>query len=277
MSSSEPMIFVLDLDGTIIGDCTYQVMLHNIDEISKKHKVKCSANNIMTDSYSTDSKLIRPFFKYFITNIKKYNPNSHFFVYTASEKTWAQKEINMIEKTHSIKFNRPLFTREDCIIDSFGQYKKSVKKILPRIAKSVKSKQNGINKNNILIIDNNAVFIDYLTNFILCPTYDCLHFCNIWDKISKEHMKIEEMQKFVNNLISTNKACIYDNSDHSDCKILEQKHKWLYKKYKKINSLNKRYKKDLFWKKIANIIIDRRMTNFDNHNVNILHRAISNN
>lgn len=277
MSSSEPMIFILDLDGTIIGDCMYQVILHNVDEISKKHKIKCSPSSAMMDSYGIDSKLIRPFFKYFITSIKKFYPNSHFFVYTASEKTWAQKEINMIEKTHSIKFNRPLFTREDCIIDSFGQYKKSVKKILPRIAKSIRIKTENINKNNILVIDNNPVFIDFISNLLICPTYDCVQFCNVWDKISKQHTKIDEMEKYVSNLIATNKACFYDNSESSDCKILEQKHKWLYKKYRKINSLNKRYKKDVFWKKITNIIIERGMTHFDSQNVNVLHRVVANN
>lgn len=277
MNSSEPMIFILDLDGTIIGDCMYQVILHNLDEISKKYKAKCGSNNIMLDSYSTDSKLIRPFFKYFIINIKKYYPNSHFFIYTASERTWAQKEISLIEKTHSIKLDRPLFTREDCILDSFGQYKKSVKKILPKIAKSIKAKRENINKNNILVIDNNAVFIDYLSNFILCPTYDSLHFCDVWQKLTQEHMKIAEIDSFVKDLISTNKACSHNIFEKSDCKNLEQKHKWLYKKYKKINSQNKRYNKDIFWKILANTIIENKMRVFDKHNTDILHREITNN
>ena len=275
MTSSEPLIFILDLDGTIIGDCMYQVIIHTMDDILKKYKAKCGSNNLMIDSYSTDSKLIRPFFKYFIVNIKKYHPNSHFFIYTASEKTWAQKEIALIEKTHSIKINRPLFTREDCILDSFGQYKKSVKKILPRIARSLKIKQEAINKNNILVIDNNAVFIDYLSNFILCPTYDSLHFCDVWEKLTNDHMKIGEIDSFVRNLIATNKACSHNNFEKNNCKILEQKHKWMYKKYKKINSQNKKYKRDMFWKKLTITIIDKKFQSFDKHNTDILNRAIS--
>ena len=36
----EPYIFVLDLDGTIIGDCTYQCEIYNIQEIIKSNLIQ---------------------------------------------------------------------------------------------------------------------------------------------------------------------------------------------------------------------------------------------
>jgi histidinol phosphatase-like enzyme len=37
MNNNEPYIFLLDLDGTIIGDCSYQCDIYNIQEIIKKN------------------------------------------------------------------------------------------------------------------------------------------------------------------------------------------------------------------------------------------------
>jgi histidinol phosphatase-like enzyme len=36
-NNDEPYIFLLDLDGTIIGDCSYQCDIYNIQEIIKKN------------------------------------------------------------------------------------------------------------------------------------------------------------------------------------------------------------------------------------------------
>ena len=90
--SDKQIIFVLDLDGTIIGDCSYQCDIYNIDNISKKNN-----KDTLLNCYKPDSKLIRPYFKYFFTKIKKIYPNSLFYIYTASEKIWAHKEIGLIE------------------------------------------------------------------------------------------------------------------------------------------------------------------------------------
>jgi hypothetical protein len=255
----EPFIFILDLDGTIIGDCTYQVITYNIEELCKKHKVKSKTDHNLLNSYKPSSKLIRPFFKYFIGYIKKYNPQSQFYIYTASEKSWAIKEITMIEKTHNFKFNRPIFTRDDCIIDSYGQYLKSVKKILPKI------KYNKVRKENILIIDNNSTFVDYASNFLLCPTYNYILFYDIWEKMKKEYLKVMDIYQTIKKLIFSNKMCKYChfNDETLDSKQLENKHKWLYKKHKKINVINRKYLQDSFWKTLAHNIVDNKITYFD--------------
>lgn len=253
--TDEPFVFILDLDGTIIGDCLYQTILYNIEIILKKNKVKTKKDDMLINSYKPDSKLVRPYFKYFYSTMKKMYPNSLFYIYTASEKKWATKEISIIEKTHKIKFNRPLFTRTDCIIDSYGQYRKSVNNILPKIIKA--NKELEINKNNILVVDNNDVFIDYKSNFLLCPTYDYIFFCDIWEKINKAHITIPELNNILQHLISTNKICKYDETNFI-CegmrkeKIKELRYKWLYKKIKKINQNNRKFEKDIFWKVLTN-------------------------
>mgnify|MGYP000162127778 CR=1 FL=1 len=269
MTSQEPFIFILDLDGTIIGDCAYQVIVQNIEDVAKANKLKVNLKEMLIDCYSESSNLIRPYFKYFINNMKNHYA-SQFYVYTASEKTWANKEIAMIEKTHNFKFNRPLFTRDDCILDSFGNYKKSIKKILPRIKKANKNIQ--INNDNILVIDNNKVFIDFSNNMIECPTYNYVHFCDIWEKIDEEHMQNASISRLIGNLIMTNKVCKYSNCKKSDAKKMELKHKWMYKKYKKLNKSNKPFERDIFWKRLANGIVDKNMKSFNKNNVSLLRK-----
>ena len=267
---TEPLVFILDLDGTIIGDCTYQSILFHVENILRDNKIKAKADTQLLESYRPDSKLVRPFFKYFIGCIKKYYPNSLIYVYTASEKSWAEKEIKLIEKTHGFKFNRPLFTRDDCIVDSFGNYRKSVKKILPNIVKSMKKVK--ISTSNIMVIDNNDVFIDYKSQFLHCPTYNHILFCSVWEKIKKEYMGIMKIHEMIMTLVNTNK--IFKVPHHSikptNGKLLEQHHKWLYKKHKKINLLNKKYANDTFWKTLANAIIEKKLTSFEKHNVEYL-------
>jgi hypothetical protein len=276
MTSAEPFVFILDLDGTIIGDCSYQVILYNIEQLCKKHKIKHKGEDILLNCYKPTSKLIRPFFKYFIGCIKKMYPHSLFYVYTASEKSWAYKEITMIEKTHNIKFSKPIFTREDCIVDSFGNYRKSVKKILPKIIKN--NKKCTIKSENILVIDNNPTFIDFQSNFLLCSTYNYMLFIDVWQKMKKEYMKIMEIYNTIKKLIVTNKLCkycIWDSDSLTDTKTLENKHKWLYKKHKKINTINKKYMNDTFWKHLANIMMDMKLTSFDKDSVEHLQKAMN--
>lgn len=264
--SLSPFIFIIDLDGTIIGDCSYQVLMNNIDDLIKENNGKIINKGLLSSYYDRKSKLIRPYFVYFINEMKKYNPKSQFYIYTASETEWANKEISYIEKGCGIKFNRPLFTRKDCIIDSDGFYKKSVKKIFPQIQKN--NKGSKISLHNILVIDNNKVFIDCLSNFILCPSYEQIVFCDLWKKIKVENLQKESIKQHVEELISLSRICQY-NDDTLDDIDKESQHKWFFKKYKKINKHNKKFSKDLFWKKITDSILINNIRQFDKVSVKL--------
>lgn len=65
------LIIIIDLDGTIIGNCYYQSEVYNIDNIHKKFNIKSISNNNLNNSYKENSKLIRPYFTFFYKNIKK--------------------------------------------------------------------------------------------------------------------------------------------------------------------------------------------------------------
>ena len=264
-----PFIFIMDLDGTIIGDCSYQVMIHNTDELLKSNNHKIQNKDILSKCYEKDSKLIRPYFAYFVNKMRSYNPECQFYIYTASEASWANREIVMIEKGNNIKLNRPIFSRSDCIIDSNGMYKKSVKKILPAIQKN--NKKIKITSKSILVIDNNKVFTDYLTNFILCPSYDHILFCDLWKKFKIDHLSCQFIKQYINELIETNKMCKYNDClDIRDEVANELKYKWFFKKQRKINKNNKKFSKDMFWKQLADSIVNKQVKEFNHSTIKII-------
>jgi hypothetical protein len=112
-------ILILDLDNTIIGDITYQALSYNLGERLKATENtltynRNTINKIISLNYKKNTGIIRPNFIKFFNFIKLKIPNILIFIYTASTKEWANKEILWIEKNNKIKFNRPLFTRENC-------------------------------------------------------------------------------------------------------------------------------------------------------------------
>lgn len=259
---NSPLLFIIDLDGTIIGNCAYQVCAYSVENVIKKNKQRC--NSTLQSCYA--SRLVRPFFKSFYDSMMRAHPNSLFYVYTASEKDWAIKEIAMIEKEHSVKFDRPIFARNDCIVNKEGHYRKSVAHILPRIKK--KNKGIDIKDDMIMVIDNNRVFEDYKDNFVLCPTYDHTSFFDIWSMIRPEHLKSADIVQAIADLRSNGMMCKFSEMQSSSDKVLEMKHKWLYRRHKKLNKQNTKFADDTFWKDLATLMlsnrapIDRRYTSY---------------
>lgn len=270
----EPYVFIIDLDGTIIGDCSYQCDIYNIQNIMKnKIKIfrtdKAKCETILKNSYNKKSLLIRPYFNVFMTMIKKIYPQSYIFVYTASEKEWAIKEINIIEKENNIKFNRPIFTRDNCILDKDGNIKKSVEKIMPMIKKTMKVNKNYDISKRLLIIDNNPTFIDYHNNFLLCPSYNYIKFNNLWDGLSENYFKCSDLKKFIKKMTEARKM---HNIPHTYNQEKQEKiYKWLYKKHKNINKYNSSYINDTFWR---DIIILIKYNNVKEFNKNIISHMV---
>tara|TARA_B000000475_G_scaffold271817_1_gene270658 strand:- start:930 stop:1742 length:813 start_codon:yes stop_codon:yes gene_type:complete len=269
--NNNQVIFILDLDGTIIGNCSYQSDLYNLINLHKRCNIKCNNANNLISSYKSNSKLIRPYFLYFYNKIKKNYPNSLIYIYTASEDTWAKKEIEIIEKSLNIKFSRPIFARSDCILNTNGEYKKNVSKVLDKIKKKIKN-INTI-RDNLIIIDNNNTFIDYNNNFLQCKTYEGTYFLDLWNNINNNFYKNKELYSYIKYLIKNNKIYKTKYKFNTNDKNLELLYKWLYKKYKKYNKINK--EKDFFWKNLTDIIISNNYTKFNKDTIEYLSKNIN--
>lgn len=263
--NTNPYIFILDLDNTIIGDCLYQCELYNIINILKSKKIKTKElEEALSKAYRKKSKLIRPFFAYFINKIRSKFPNASIFVYTASEKKWALKEIEYIEKNLNITFDKPIFTRDDCIIGSDGNLKKSIKKIIPKIKSTLQKKKKQLNTNKILVIDNYNSYVDYTDNVFVCPSYNYIQFDNLWDRLPKNYTKIKELKNNIRRLIMKEIISPYSPLlNEYNIKKLRTIYKWFYIKTNMILKYNSHYEKDVFWKKLTLYLIKNNINNFD--------------
>ena len=261
-------VFILDLDGTIIGNCIYQAEIYKISLILSKLGVKIKINNIIEDYYKEQSKLIRPYFLYFFKKMREQFQNCHFYIYTASEKKWAEKEISILEKSLNIKFSRPIFTRNDCLLIKSEDGKSNLlKKSVENIKKKIKVKNP-----EILIIDDNNVYIDNNDKLVLCNSYNYKSFCNYWNYIPMEKITNKIFIDYLNKLIS-NKT-LSPKNNYSNMKQMTQTYKWLYNNCLLINEDNKQYKNDDFWLKITKLIIDNKITSFNSITTTFINKSL---
>lgn len=245
-------VFIIDLDGTIIGDCVYQCELYKIHLILRKLGVKVKINEVLESSYKEKTKLLRPYFSYFIQKIRKHFPDTHFYIYTASEKKWGSKEIEIIEKNINFKFNRPLFTRMECMTVQSGskvEYRKSIEMIKRKIK---------IKDPEIIVIDDKDVYIDNNNRLINCDCYNYKYFCNYWDYIPLSKIKNKVFLNYLTTLIDSKRL----NPSYSQVTMKNkiEYYRWLYDKCTELNKNNREYKDDDFWLKLTNIIINNNIT-----------------
>ena len=114
--------------------------------------------------------------------------------------------------------------------------------------------------------------LDYKDNLLICPTYNYIQFQNLWDNIPHDYHKIQELNQFVSKLVASKK--IYNKHHNTNAQILEKIHKWLYKKYRRVNSYNATFDNDIFWKDLANIIAQNNMRVFNKTIVQVLQKSI---
>lgn len=247
----KPIVFVLDLDNTIIGNIEPQAREY---ELIKLINASLTANNMRSIPYKKSvlerelrGHIIRPHFAKFIENMNKYE-NIELFIYTASIKEWARFVVPVIEKCVNYKFKRPLLTREDMI---GGGEQKSIENVRPKIYRSLRKKyslKSQEDLTNILMIDNRRDVLLEKNMLVKCPDYEYCYpidyLRNIPKKIVKQYQGVIENYLFLN--YSQN---IYD---------------FYAKYYKNLNQTNGFYKKynktrcnngaDNYWKTTYKVI-----------------------
>jgi hypothetical protein len=257
-----PLIIVFDIDGTLIGDIRPQVMLY---ELSMSMKVPNRRPNIMNGKdfqQKLKNGIIRPYFTKFVKKLKETIPNVEFFIYTASERSWANFLVPHIEKACGCRFHRPILCRDNCLMFQ-NEYKKNVNAIYSCLSKTLK-KQYGFLRfqdveNRILVIDNNMSVYDQndQKRIIFCPTYDYLSPENIPTTIPR-------------NIFLSHANTVYNvlgkympmpqSVDYHEFE------KYFYAYYtKQLSSLYKHnieQSKDKFFLYLLNIILYKRITSF---------------
>jgi hypothetical protein len=172
--SPTPLVIFIDIDGTLIGDVTPQVCEWELIMSHDPSKLPCFRTHLLE---VLRVGLLRPNIADFLSSFK--DTRVEFFIFTASDTHWANFLVPCIEKTIDFKFNRPIFTRSQCISSN-----KSIDKVLPAVAKKLKCKYPSISekalKERVAIIDNNNVLIENeMHRCINCPTYDFTYYYDV--------------------------------------------------------------------------------------------------
>lgn len=270
--NSFPLVVIIDLDGTIIGDITPQIMTFEVTKALKTtgDKVSYDMNDLRM---KLRTGLLRPYFESFLSTLNS-SMNVEFFVYTASEKTWAELVIKNVEAVTGIKFNRPLFSRNFCIQQD-REYKKGLYFVKASILKTLKKKY-GVTftgkdlSSNFLIVDNNNVYptADH-KHLIVCPTYGYKIPENVvanirFDTFKKYHGIINGVLRKYIQLSGT-----------SD---FHQFQKEFYTYYlNMLNSAHKNHTKhasDKFWMHLRDVIITHKLNSFDEKTVKFINSVL---
>lgn len=272
-----PLIIVIDLDGTIIGDISPQITTY---EIMKE--VKRNGGNISYKGKDFPDKLkagiIRPHFQSFINTLNSKVTNIEFYVYTASEKTWANHMIKNIEKTLNIKINRPIFTRTNCFFFQ-NEYKKSLKNIKKPIFNSLKKKyihlknENDLN-NRILVIDNMDV---YQTNekhkHILCDTYDYKYPENIGGILTVD--EYNKNWQVISKILNKHYG-LEITDDYIDFQM--KYYKWYISYLERTSVSNIKFKEDRFFKYLKKImlyvLVDKKYETFNENVIKYINKNL---
>ena len=245
---SSPVVFLLDLDGTMQGDVRPQLQEYELIRMVNRtilhgKKVHYKVKNLYKDM---ENGLLRPGLKQSLLDIKQTHPHVEFFVYTASSTDWANYIIPRIEK-HCFRgqfFNRPLLTRAQ--VSEAGV--KSIARVFPMVEKTLASKYKKICKQKVYLIDNNTVLnrpeMDHL---ILCPSYDYAHVIDPLRNIPEGVVEnlIMMISERISGLASTSKQIAIRNL-----------YAELDRSMKSSSKINKAHRKDTYFESMRRIVCE---------------------
>lgn len=268
-----PLVILIDLDGTIIGDISQQVITFEIAKATTK-----SIFDAQDFKFKLQNGLIRPYFGTFVRSLTVHRPNIELFVYTASEKTWAEHVIKHIEQVIGVKVNRPIFSRTSCVYNEQQQeYKKSVGFVITPILKCLKrkygitfAKKDFINR--VLVIDNNNVYSHSdQKRIVVCPTYNHRVPENVVAKIP-----IEIFKKHTPVIIAILKKYIpLSSTAHTDYNQFQREFYMYYLHYlSNIEKMNAKYAHDKLWLHLRDILMTHNITLFDEKNIKYINKVL---
>jgi hypothetical protein len=285
-----PFVFILDWDGTIAGRVDYQSTRYSLTKTMKKYGYKVMPSlKTVPKAFQPGNGLIRPGIASFMRSIKALYPNAHFFIYTASERSWALQEIGWVEKAFNIHFERPIFTRQDCVVDSVGNYRKSIQRIWPRVCRTLsKSPQSTkwtrpqlakVLAERTIVVDNNAVYIDHKDRLLLCPDYDYTVFENLLDGFPDSAFKHPVVRQQILELINEGLVCPYHvsaaNPGMSDnMHLMTKQYEWLARQCRSVSQTNRDHRNDRFWIYLRKIIEKNKLHQYSASVVQQLQQAI---
>lgn len=274
--AEKPLVFIIDIDGTMIGDIRPQITLYELNLAIKKHDKHVNVMNFKDFQYKLKhGGIVRPYFAKFVKKIKETIPTAEFFLYTASECKWARFLVPHIEKAIGIKFNRPIFTRANCIIDNKSDIKKALCNITPSVLRALKKKYGELKKhdlmNRMLAIDNTYdVFDETDQKYVIhCPSYDYKYPENIPMYVTQS-----VFDKYLTVITDSMERLINMKPVKNYMEFLHLFYSYYVNMLSRLYHHNQNQLKDKYFLYLLNIIIYKRITSFPPATVAYLERKL---
>lgn len=251
----KPFCYFFDIDGTMIGDISMQVYEWDLVAKYDPAKMQQFKKNVCAQLASG---ILRPGLSVFMDFLKQRHSHDgcEFYIYTASDTKWANFIVSCIETVIGRKFNRPLFTRPQCIQQSDQSFSKSLHRIMPTVIKKLKQQygaefdQNDL-KSRFVLFDNNRVLEKGEDNkLILCPTYNFSEVSDILRLFSEEVLHANFLS--ISNYLKSHGLFPNVNNDDTLSYMIFKAiyYSYLGKHIKEIIKMNQY--KDTFWTTLGN-------------------------
>jgi hypothetical protein len=253
MNKKQPIVFLLDFDGTMQGNIRPQIeefnLITNLNKIIlNSKKIKYNTEFLVNDMVSG---LMRPDLKRSLIKMKQRHPNIEFYIYTASQDEWANFILPKFCHYLNDKLpliNKPFFTRKHCESDGT----KSIKRVKRMIETNLHSKYRNkydskLEIESIYLIDNNFVLPKKeLSHLVYCPTYDFKMSIDLLRTIDKTLVL-----KYYKEIA----AMLFENPDFSNhVEFMYRYYEQLHTQMKTDHETNKAYLRDDYWSKVANVV-----------------------
>ena len=283
---NDPVIFIFDLDNTLIGNSQslldYQALIMFIDNacksgkipknICQKYKSNTNIKHLLTDSF------YRPGIKDGLYKLKQLYPTAELFIYSAGTEKYVKEFVAYFEEYTGVHFNRPLFTRNECIVKEDNNRGKSIIQQWPKIINTLKYKYKNVKWNNILenrliFIDDSNVIWDKPEKRIICPQYS---YQIIFDSMKNIPYKIKNLQIVKDYQTTANIGFVLPNDISIDEQYM-QYHVYMADYYRSWIEYNKTQLQDSFIINFINAIKPYKNLKkpFSNANVAKINKAIT--
>lgn len=265
--SELPVIFIFDLDNTIIGDLggvsSYDDLIKFIQYACKNNKLSDKLCKKQLSSYAPKQMIeaLRPGFIEFVKNIKKYYPTAELFIYSYGTKLHVDRSIVFIENCVGEKvFNRPLFSRTECFLDENNKNMKNISYHLSTMINTLKPRYRALQKkeidpitlmkDRIIFIDDSNVVWDMSNKHIHCPEFDYYQICSVDDTMLRLMYKEDLIQKFIVNNKTLPLYADYDTDKSENFDEFKMRyHLFMANMYQKFLPTNKNALNDVFFYK----------------------------
>jgi hypothetical protein len=245
-----PMVIVLDLDATIVGDVSWLALEKGLIQKynqSTSHKIRYNVAALKND---LKQGLLRPYVADALRSIQKKYATIEYFIYTASEAKWAEFLIPQIETIIGIKFNRPIFTRKHCRLKN-GIYCKSFEFIKKAVLKHLTRKYGQISQDPFMIMIDNTERILMESCFqITCPSYNYKLPVDLLRNFPISHIPL--FAPHIKTIIGMDEQRSIESRIH----FMMYYHKFMHSAYYKARKSNRIYTNDMFWKRFAKAFIN---------------------